>query len=389
MGAFYSFPHSLTAFLSMNRFCERCERITQDGNLWCPEKDCPAEEGYPVLVYGEHLGDLKVTKLVRVWRTAALYEAQRGEQSVLLKVAHSDDECEERLKREAVALQSLAPRKSFLDAYRAAPRPILPVPAAPYPTPSKRPYGEISFRGETKVFSVFQHAKGKILSDLLLENPQVWHYQAAWVVITLADAIRPLAANNKSHLSLTPDVILVDTDPDGNLRPMLLDLGFLLEGNEIESMAEWPRLNEPVYTAPELLTPRPRAVNPTADVYSLGMIFYQMLAGQPGFEPKLYRDERVREAVMQNRKPLAVGRPELEQAGVVKIVERALAPSGRFNNVLEMAGALKAIYGAPPPEKRPAPSRLYWLIGILAVILLGVAGVAGYVLLQVMMSNAR
>jgi hypothetical protein len=101
----------------------------------------------------------------------------------------------------------------------------------------------------------------------------------------------------------------------------------------------------------------------------------------------LYRDERVRETVTQNRKPLAVDRPELEQAGVVKIVERALAPSGRFNTVMEMADALQAIYGVPPPEKRPAPARLYWLLGLLAVILLAVAGFAGYVLWQVMMTN--
>src|SRR4030065_1027979 len=96
----------------MSRFCERCERVTRDGNLWCQDKDCPAEEGFPVLVYGEYLGDLKVTKLVRVWRTAALYEAQRGKNTVLLKVAHPSDDCAERLKREALVLEALSPRQT-------------------------------------------------------------------------------------------------------------------------------------------------------------------------------------------------------------------------------------------------------------------------------------
>ncbi len=88
----------------MYRFCERCERETNDGNLWCQDPDCPAEKGYALLSYGEFLGDLKVTKLVRVWRTAAIYEAERGKQQVFLKVAHPGDDHAERLRREALAL---------------------------------------------------------------------------------------------------------------------------------------------------------------------------------------------------------------------------------------------------------------------------------------------
>src|ERR1700716_215141 len=96
----------------MNRFCERCQRITVDGNLWCPEVDCPAEEGAMVLAYGDYLGDLKITKVLRVWRTAALYEARRGEQVVLVKMAHENEDSEERLKREAMVLESVRDRGS-------------------------------------------------------------------------------------------------------------------------------------------------------------------------------------------------------------------------------------------------------------------------------------
>lgn len=369
----------------MNRFCERCERITQDGNLWCQDKDCPAEEGFPVLTYGDYLGDLKITKLVRVWRTAALYEAERGAEPVWVKVAHAGEDCEERLKREALALEALAPRTLPFQSYFPQPRSVLPVPLSPYPTPSKRPFGEISFRGETKVFSVFKINKGKILSDLLLENPQLWHYEAAWIIITLAEALRPLAAKNKCHLSLTPEVVLVDVDPDRHYRPMLLDLGFIIEGNEIEGFGDFPKLCEPAYTAPELLAgKRLKTVTPAADAYSLGMMLYEMLAGKPGWEPKLYRDEKVREGVVQNRTPLAVGRPELQQAGVVKIVERAIAPAGRFNHIIELSDALAKIYSAPPPEKRPVPQRTYVLASLIGLIFLIAVGVAGFFLVRML-----
>ncbi len=371
----------------MNRFCERCERTTHDGNLWCPEPDCPAEAGYALFGYGDFLGDLKIIKLVRAWRTAALYEAQRGKTPVLVKVAHRGEETEERLSREAHAFKSLMPRPSpigaFLASFRPSPRPILLRPLSPYPTPATRPFGQISFRGEVKVFSVFQYVKGKLLSDVLLENPQLWHSEAAWLIATIAEAMRPLVAQKKCHLSLTPDVILVEVDAKGHLRPTLLDLGFLLEGNEMESMADWPRLCEPAYTAPELLADgrgqRVKSVNPTADVYSLGLIFYEMLAGRPGFEPKLRRDDRVRELVAKGAGSLPVERPELEQLGVIKIVDRAIARNNRFNTVTELGEALTAIYSTPPKERRPRPRRFYVVIISLMVLFLTVAGVVAYI----------
>jgi serine/threonine protein kinase len=356
----------------MNRFCERCQRITVDGNLWCPEVDCPAEERFPVLVYGDFLGDLKITKLMRVWRTAALYEAQRGDQKVMVKIAHESEDCEERLKREAVAFQSFQ-RKGcsplgWLRSFFPTERPLVPELLPPYPVAAKRPYGEISFRGETKFYSVFKPAEGKFLSDLMLENPQVWHYEAAWIAIALSEALRPLAAQNRCHLCLTPDMVLVDVDQEGHPRPMLLDLGLIVAGEEIQSIYDWPRLVEPAYTAPELLDrSRVKTVTPAADTYALGMLYFEMLAGKPAFEYKLRRDDQIRAAVTQYRGSLPVGRPELEYAGVVKAVDRAVATTSRYNNVVELGSALAAIYGVPPREKRPWPLR--GSLGIPAFIL--------------------
>jgi len=374
--------------MTMNRFCERCERVISDGNFWCPDKDCPAEEGYPVLVYGDYLGDLKVTKMLRVWRTAALYEAQREEEQVLLKVAHPGDDNAERLRREAVALEALSPRQSGIGAlvqsFLPKSRSLIPVLLPPYPTRSKRPYGEITHLGEPKVYSVFQHASGKILSDLLLETPQIWHTQAAWIIIAIAEALRPLVASNKCHLCLTPETILVDTDAQGILRPMVLDMGFILDVSESSSLYNLSRLCEPAYTAPELLVDSGNSAHsPAADVYSLGMIFYEMLAGRPGFENKLRRDDQLREDIIQIRKSHSVGRPELEQSGVVGILERSVAPTGRYDNVIEFSKALTKVYSSPPPERRKIPRRLSLLIAAAALFLLITGVVAAITLLQV------
>src|SRR5262249_32602130 len=155
---------------AMNRFCERCQRTTVDGNLWCPEVDCPAEERFPVLHYGDFLGDLKITKVMRVWRTAALYEATRGDDKVMVKVAHGSEDSEGRLRGGAAAFKFFHRRGwspfGFLRGFPPSDRPLLPELLPPYPVASKRPFGEISFRGDTKFYSVFKPLEGKFLSDL-------------------------------------------------------------------------------------------------------------------------------------------------------------------------------------------------------------------------------
>jgi serine/threonine protein kinase len=375
----------------MYRYCERCERETYDGNLWCQDKDCPAEKGYALLEYGDFLGDLKVTKFVRVWRTAALYEAERDGKPVLLKVAHPGEIYADRLRREAGVLASISPPAAgmgaFVRSFLPTSKPLYLSPLSPYPAGSRRPYGEITFRGEARVFTVYRHISGRILSDLLLETPQLWHTHAAWMIATVAAALRPLAASDRCHLSLTPDVIMVDTDEEGILRPTLLDLGFLIAPAEADGLYDWTTMCEPAYTAPEILADaHSGALTPAADVYSLGMIFYEALAGRPGYENKLRRDEQLRAAILQVRNPLSVGRPELEQSGIVGVLEKAVAPTGRYNNVMEFSKDLKKIYSSPPPERRKVPRRMYILLGVAGAVLLALGIFAAITLLQVLAS---
>jgi serine/threonine protein kinase len=372
----------------ISRYCERCGRSTQDGNLWCQDRDCPAEAGYSVFRYGDYLGDMKITRQVTVWRTATLYEAERDGRPVWVKVAHTAPECEERLKEEAQFLRKLFPhsgdKPSFLQSFRPTARQVLPQLLPPYPTPSNRPYGELSVAGTPRVFSVFTPLSGVVLRDLLLEMPQVWHYEAAWMISTLASALHALSGRNTMHLSLTPDIIMVDKDAAGHFRPALVDLGWLADTNvSVGRFAEIINRSEPVYTAPEVSAAKnASALMPAADAYSLGMIYFEMLKGKPGYEPVLQHDDQVRQAVIQNRAPLQVERPELASAGVVEIVEKAISPRVRFGSVDHLRQALDKIYGKPPPEKRPVPMRFYMLVGVIGAILFAIIILALLVALQ-------
>lgn len=359
----------------MKRYCPKCERISEDGNRWCPETDCPAEAGPSLLDYGDWLGDVKVVQLLRVLRASAIYEAERNKTKLFLKVAHTREECVERLKREAKLLAALQPPKlpGLVKAFIAQRRPRLPVLVPPYQF-STSPYGEITFRGEQKCYMVFAHAPGVFLSDLLLENPQPWHQLAAWLVEEVIEALRP-TIGRYVHLNFTPDMILVDTDKKGIYRPMLLDLGLALGQADSPRPPEyWRKFSSPAYTAPELLALKDatQTVSPAADVYALGIMLREMLVGKPAFASKLARDGEVAEAVRRYRGVLSVNRPELPREAS-SIVEKAtsLATAERYADLNQFVNSLRRVFGAPPAEPQPRPIG-QWIVLILCLIL-GVA----------------
>jgi hypothetical protein len=387
------------------RFCERCERITQDGHLWCQDRDCPAEEGWPVFQFGDYLADLKITRLVSVWRTAALYEAERGgeknKQTVFVKVAHATPECEQRLRDEARYLleraKSIAPLpkkglSKFMNGFSPKPpRPILLKLMAPSPLGANVPYGETTVKGVPRVYCVYASQPGVTLREAMLENPQVWHYEAAWVSLVVAEALRPVVDDQRLHLSLSPRVVLIDVDEEGHWRPTLLDLGWLLpsRGEQTTSLPALFKRFDPAYTAPEIVADRRGSgLSLSADVYSLGMMYFEMLAGRPGVIEQHRRDDTlirtiVESAQRQQALPMAQDkfRPELNQAGVVSIVERAIGSRERAASVADVQAALSNVYGNPPPERRRIPIRSYFLLIVVVIALLAVLFGVGRTLL--------
>jgi hypothetical protein len=351
----------------VKRVCTVCQRISPDGNLWCQEPDCPAGDLPSIFDYGEWLGDIKVIRLLRVLRTSAIYEAERGEEMVLLKVAHNN--CQDQLRREARTLIELAQIKQH---------PMLPVllPAYQQADSRQRPYGKTVFRDETKYYEVFAHVKGEFLRDMLLKNPQPWYLHAVWMTVSLADAIAFLHLKaNKLDLNLSPDSIFVRTDKEGIPRPLLLDLGLLGEQQVIDP-AWVQRFGVAAYTPPELLAPNGPATY-AADVYGLGLLLYEMLAGHPAFRFQQRKEEDIRQAVVKGV-PEPLNRTDLSEE-IHAIVNQAIErrPEARQQDVRAFAKLLRQRFGEVPAEKKRSYNRRIAAV----VVLLALFSVVGIMLL--------
>ncbi|NSW52361.1 MAG: protein kinase [Anaerolineae bacterium] len=350
----------------MKRICQKCNVISHDLNLWCQEKDCPAEDATEIFDNGEWFGPMEIVQPIAINRSAIIYQARRGEELVLLKVANVG--CEQKLKSEA---------KAFLELAKVGQHPCLPVLLAAHPNGdlAQHPYGWTVINGRVKFYMVFAYAEGALLSNLLLKNPQPWYQHAAWIVLSIADAVLYLHKANKLHLCLKPDMVLVRYDKQGYPRPLLLDLGVSDPGPAIPAF--WDEsYNLPAYTAPEILNGR-GPVSAATDVYGLGLLLYEMLAGHPAFEYHLKREKLVIHHVQQG-KHAPSGRIDLTH--IPDVVEKAIQmePGLRYSDVGALFAALSPVLPKLPAEQKPKKMNwrvLFIILGTLLAIslLLGLA----------------
>ncbi len=183
------------------------------------------------------------------------------------------------------------------------------------------------------------------------------------------------------HRDLKPENILFDGDGRGSRtpRPLIADLGLAkhfdrsASGASVSLSRTGILAGTPGYLAPEQMDDS-KHVGPQADVFALGAIVYECLAGEPPFQgagPSAKLANTARGKV----RPLREVRPEIP-ASIALVVHRALAarPEERFSSGLELLHALERPL---PAAKGPLPLVLAAVVvsgGIVALLAVGARG---------------
>lgn len=164
------------------------------------------------------------------------------------------------------------------------------------------------------------------------------------VISQLVDALHHSHAHDVVHADLKADNILCIQPSPGDQREWgikLLDFGMAhlasATGGQRERVAGTPE-----YIAPERVTGSPPSV--AADLYSVGIIMYEMLTGTVPFsddDPHRILERQLTEPPQ----PIAARRGDEVPPELLAIVDRALAkaPADRYRDMVSLGGDLHAL----------------------------------------------
>ncbi|MFO0910862.1 MAG: protein kinase [Isosphaeraceae bacterium] len=193
-----------------------------------------------------------------------------------------------------------------------------------------------------------EYVAGGSLADRAAGTPQV-PGEAGALIETVARAIHEAHVAGVVHRDLKPANILIA--PDGT--PKIADFGLAKATGVDPGLTGTDEiLGSPSYMAPEQADGRHGMVGPAADVYSLGAILYELLAGRPPF-----KGATVLETLEQVRSldPLPPGRliPRLDRdLETICLTCLAKLPNRRYPSALALAEDLARYREGKPIQAR-------------------------------------
>jgi WD40 repeat protein len=145
--------------------------------------------------------------------------------------------------------------------------------------PAIVPIYETGKQGDT-AYIVFEYVPGPSLAQVLHETRPTPRQAAQWVA-RIADALDYAHRSGIVHRDVKPSNILMDA----NGQPLLSDFGlaFTSEGGPTLTQ-HGDILGTPAYMSPEQARGRSQTVDARTDVYSLGVLLYELLCGRVPFE---------------------------------------------------------------------------------------------------------
>lgn len=256
---------------------------------------------------------------------------------------------------------------------------------------------QLDHHGIVRIFDTGRHAGMPfIVSEFVAGSPlaeflsagEFEFRESAVLMADVADAVDHAHQRGVIHRDLKPSNIMAGVDRQ-RLEPRVMDFGLARrDQNDTTVTLEGQAIGTPAYMSPEQARGDLETVGVQSDVYSLGVIFYQLLCGEVPFRGNV---QRLIQQVIENDPPSPTRFRNRIPRDLETICMKAINrdPAGRYESVGEFRDDLQRwIDGKPILARRVGATGIAWrwcrrrpvvavLSGVLAVsILAGLSGIA-------------
>lgn len=214
-------------------------------------------------------------------------------------------------------------------------------------------------------FLVMEYVEGRTLKEIITERTILPADTAAQVAIRILSALQHAHNNGIIHRDIKPQNILVS--PDGMIK--VADFGIARVAGSDTLTKDDAVLGSVHYFSPEQA--KGEEVNAASDLYSVGVVMYEMLTGHVPFEGDTAVSIAMQHISAEPRRLSTPKHPVSPAMEAVVLRALAKAPQDRYPDAAAMARAIKSAIDSPavPPVAIPMGTGTFTTSGIQQPIL--------------------